>query len=202
MIAGDIKKERPILFSAPMVNAILDGSKTQTRRALRHQPEEIKHMFMKNNMSYVENIHGVEIPHWSCPYGKVGDKLWVREAWNHSNFPFGPLESGCDIFYRADYLDDPLGPDLEKSEDGIRRKWKPSIHLPRWASRINLEITGIRLERLQDISDDDCLAEGSENSSLPGIIREKYKQIWESINGPESWNANPWVWVIEFRNDL
>ncbi|WP_175777472.1 hypothetical protein [Burkholderia anthina] len=154
--------------------------------------------------------------YWTpCPYGRVGDHLWVRETWQHSNHPFGPYESDCAVFYRADYLDDPLGPDLERSADGIRRQWRPSIHMPRGAGRLTLEITGVRIECLNDCSEDDARAEGSDAigitfrrdvdskphliESLGGPYRDGFRILWESINGAGAWEANPWVWVMEFR---
>ncbi|WP_175946727.1 hypothetical protein [Burkholderia pyrrocinia] len=169
-------KERPILFSGPMVRAILDGRKTQTRRVVK-----LPHM---NSLGEWEpttiggenggrTAAGETVPLqggiWHtrtgdclmCPHGQPGDRLWVRETWQHSNHPFGPYESDCVVFYRADYLNDPLGPDLERSADGIRREWRPSIHMPRGAGRITLEITGVRVERLQSISEADAIAEGA-----------------------------------------
>jgi hypothetical protein len=147
-------KERPILFSAPMVRAILDGRKTQTRRV-------IKEKLMRGEGAHVNN----------CQYGKPGDRLWVRETF-------------CYHDYLARYL---------YKADGVTGvKWKPSIFMPRIASRIMLEITGIRVERLQDISEEDAIAEGWPKSS------DWYRSLWESINGQGSWVLNPWVWVIEF----
>src|SRR5690606_25633086 len=105
------------------------------------------------------NRHADDV-YFNCPYGEVGDYLWVRETWNHSNYPYGPYDSDCLIFYRADYDNDLLDADRKKSSDGIRRKWKPAIHMPRSASRIRLEIMNIRVERLQDISEEDVIAEG------------------------------------------
>lgn len=211
-------RERPILFSGAMVRAILDGNKTQTRRVVKLQPPA--------NTLYVIRYHHPDprVHYWAgdsgslldwvypCPQGEVGDRLYVRETWQHSNHPLGPYDSDCEVFYRADYLDDPLGPDLERSADGIRRQWRPSIHMPRAASRIVLEVTGVRVERLQDISEDDAIAEGIDgplcaaavgtapykHKLLPAAIHG-YSALWERLNGPGSWHANPWVWVIEFR---
>ena len=216
-------KERPILFSGGMVRAILDSRKTQTRRIWKMprgldwyvsgpmRGEETGDICdpASNWWGHVEAMH--------CPYGMPGDRLWVRETWQHSNHPFGPYEPDCDVFYRADYLDDPLGPDLERSADGIRRQWRPSIHMPRAACRLQLEITGVRVERLQDISDVDALAEGVEPVSVsPGTqasfwkaapdtfearetARGAFWDLWESINGNGAWETNPFVWVIDFQ---
>lgn len=218
-------KELPILFSPPMVRAILDGSKTQTRRVVKlpDNARDVQYYAPPSGRSqpgwadpgvnyWTPDISGATVSNHidPCPYGQSGDRLWVRETWNHENYPYGPDDPDCCFFYRADYLDDPLGPDLELSEDGIRRKWIPPIHMPRWASRIDLEITGVRVERLNSISEQDAIREGApgyeEGTDAPPpdefhewCYRSSFRRLWESINGPGSWDANPWVWVIEFR---
>lgn len=194
-------KERPILFSAAMVLAILDGRKTQTRRIAKNTETR--------------------------PYGRPGDRLWVREAWQHSNYPYGPYDPDCSVFYRADYFSDPHGADGEKSEEGKYRFWKPSIHMPRTASRIDLEVVSVRIERLNDISEMDAIAEGFEaitkdgktvkygipdSDGLPGSDnlgwpwfdwetdpRKAFRTLWEQINGRGSWDENPLVWATEFK---
>ena len=205
-------KERPILFSAPMVRAILAGKKSQTRRAFNDRTTKLMRAaasigevswFMdegylqENDLPYIQQF---------SPYGQPGDRLWVRETYQHANSPHGPYETGCTCFYRADYRDDPHGMDGEKSPEGKYRTWIPSIHMPRAASRINLEVVHVRVERLQAIKHVDCIAEGTPggHGSIPGYPyaatpREHYRHIWESINGRGSWDANPWVWVVEFK---
>lgn len=172
-------KERPILFSAPMVRALLDGRKTQTRRVVKPQPtatrEEAIRTYGKGGTFILEaGFFGVR-----CPYGQLGDRLWVRETWGAC--------AGSPV-YRAD--------DNATCPDGGR--WKPSIHMPRWASRITLEVTGVRVERLQDISEEDAIAEGvPEQRGDPWA----FQCLWDSINGARercSWAANPWVWAITF----
>jgi hypothetical protein len=166
-------KERPILFSGQMVNAIRDGRKRQTRRKLKGRLD----------LDFKNTIAAVTI---DCPYGKPGDKLWCRETWApHSDMPRSAIYR-CDR--GGDYQDN-VTPNF---------RWRPSIFMPRWASRILLEITAVRIERLQDISNADALAEGVE---LRGEMRPWaiYRELWESINGRGSWEVNPWVWVIEFR---
>lgn len=110
------------------------------------------------------------------------------------------------VFYRADFLGDVHGPDGEKSSEGRYRSWRPSIHMPRAASRITLEITGVRAERLQEISDADCIAEGTPggHGAIPGYLynatpNEHYRWLWDDINGRGAWEINPWVWVLKFR---
>lgn len=204
-------KERPILFSAPMARAILDGTKTQTRRAVKLPLKD-----RDFGCELAGNEVGQAEAHRLCPYGQPGDGLWVRETWQHSNFPLGPYDDACTVFYRADYLDDPHGPDGEKSAEGKYRTWIPSIHMYRSASRILLEVTDVRVERLQDISEADAIDEGIgktgpadadgrrhfglECSTIDEPTASRaYRLLWESINGAASWAANPWVWVVEFK---
>ena len=159
--------ERPILFSAPMVRAILDRTKTQTRRVVKLKPD------------YMETFLRLPNKVACCPYGQPGGRLWVRET-------FEDCESALHscVLYRAD-----------GGTPGT--KWTPSIHMPRWASRITLEITGVRVERLQDISEEDAISEGT---PFPcGGWVGGYQKLWESIHGPGSWDLNPWVWVVEFK---
>jgi hypothetical protein len=206
-------KERPILFSAPMVRAILSGSKTQTRRVMKPQPPA--HV---NDFCTFHNPKGPGLAHFGfdpvarealdwfavCPYGQVGDRLWVREAWAH----VGTCDPGLTV-YRADYpACVPRQYQNVPPDESI--KWKPSIHMFRADSRITLEITEVRVERLQDISEADAIAEGAPPShpsidkvshefGYPDFSRSWYAQLWEQINGAGSWEANPWVWAVNFR---
>ena len=192
-------KEKPILFSGPMVRAILDGRKTQTRRVVKPQP------------AYVNSLG---IPFWPggkgpvdyrlCPHGAEGDRLWVKETHRFDGIDqrIGVREKRIEeLSYRADMEGDPSCDDCA---------WRPSIFMPRWASRITLEIVSVRVERLQDISEEDAIAEGVTvhmdavitAATIPGVKGPAYLEyfdLWESINGPGSWDANPWVWVIEFK---
>jgi hypothetical protein len=207
-------KERPILFSAPMVRAILDGSKTQTRRVVKWpawaQPHpEVFARDLRDGQE-VWYVPGDDQPSkvMRCPYGQPGDRLWVRETFLHVT----KMENECfvvdgdgnyveETWYRADQKAYSYHPDgSEESTENI--PWKPSIHMPRWASRITLEITGVRVEHLQDISDEDSLSEGVYPTSTglyPGSPRAAYQKLWEQLHGLGSWDANPWVWVVEFR---
>ena len=201
---------RPILFSAPMVRALLDGRKTQTRRVFK--PERMtwdaKGRYTTHAMRGGEVVmtgSGPFLPNdWLhyCPYGQPSDRLWVRETWSDNSATHVPGINQR-VYYRADYP--------EGSYKSVLH-WHPSIHMPRWASRITLEITGVRVERLQDISEADAIAEGvsydpGEGGTywVPGLgcssdtATGSYRLLWESINGPGSWGANPWVWLVEFN---
>lgn len=218
-------RERPILFSAPMVRAILAGQKTQTRRIVKPQPDiaqagPISGMGIcavrTPNDQHLGRL-GKVIP---CAYGQPGDCLWVRESFS------GPwcmeAQDGCaaappskwgrssPIWYWAD----------GNPDEGDWTKPRPSIHMPRWASRITLEIVSVRVQRLQDIKDADAQAEGVEGhyiedgwywrnymlsdadaavSPMLTSAKDSFYTLWKSINGAESWAANPWVWAVEFR---
>jgi hypothetical protein len=182
--------ERPILFSAEMVRAILDGRKTQTRRNIKYTTEHRGPI----NPAYLE-AHK-DHPGWKdiCPYGQPGDLLWVRETW--TQYPIELNPEPCDAWYKATSNGPP--PPF---------KWRPSIHMPRWASRITLRITDIRVERLQDISEDDARAEGCPYSAewagrfvdRDETAKTWFKSLWNKINGPGAWDENPWVWAISFE---
>jgi hypothetical protein len=193
-------KERPILFQGAMVRAILAGSKTQTRR--------IVDLARMPRWPELHPEMGDILP--LCPYGQPGDRLWVRENARCDYRGETPPEKRGTIGvsyqagggrmqpYTLDRRDDyPWFPRLSHNIDGSMR-WAPGIHMPRWASRILLEVTGVRVERLQAISTRDCWAEGIPASPDVNPIHE-YEELWESINGAGSWAANPWVWVVEFR---
>ena len=221
--------ERPILFSAEMVRAILDGRKTQTRRVMKVQPYPDSIVTVEHYNQTVIDRHGDMQPgpevfgaHWDdgeyglrCPYGAPGDFLWVRETW-------APLP-GCVVlnvaFYRADgehvVLDDGDGFTAVNKDGSEKSPWRPSIHMPRWASRMTLEVKSVRVERLQDISEDDARAEGATPATEPPTAaalmtavgrgawfmphRSAFANLWNTINGPGAWDANPWVWVIGFE---
>lgn len=210
-------KDRPILFSAPMVRSLLNGTKTQTRRVVkwRDPAPGLNLSFSGLAATRIEGSNGFVLESrtrasWEfrssvtpCPYGVPGDQLWVREAFAKVD---GQTRPWIETDYRATYehgcrLADHLG---------IKKRWTPSIHMPRAASRITLEITGVRVERLQAISDEDCVHEGCgatlaaigvPTTSTPAetIPRAMFRELWQSINGAESWDANPWVWVVEFQ---
>ncbi len=237
-------KEKPILLNAEMVRAVLDGRKTQTRRIapisqLKIEPYERD--MVTWNVQFSKAFKGVTgsysggrlseseakrvIASQFCPFGAVGDRLWVRETFaGHyiDDDQIQDIKDGRDkasdlCEYRADY------PSGAQALEG----WTPSIHMPRWASRITLEITGVRVERLQDISEGDAKAEGlaeitkdgslfkfgipdrdgypgNDDNGWPWTEWERnpvdaYRKLWQSIYGADSWQANPWVWVIEFK---
>lgn len=218
--------EQPILFSTPMVKALLDGRKMQTRRVITPQPK-----FVESSCRWywekALDVHGEPLVdasrHWweyygTSPYGAVGDRLWLRETFcvgyaigggNFTALLFDGCENVRKVFYRATDDDEP---------DEPKRLWKPSIFMPRWASRITLELTAVRVERVQDISRTDAIAEGvctdewlewrenalsvglPEGSRIPDEIDE-YAGLWNKLNFKRGygWEVNPWVWVLEFK---
>ncbi|EKK3979887.1 hypothetical protein PNF43_001437 [Cronobacter sakazakii] len=210
-------KERPINFNAEMVRAILDGRKTQTRRIMKVQPENAELGLRRITDSSVAKEVGMYfwcladacgVKHrsnlFSCPFGVVGDRIWVRETWAEAGASAPDLK-----LYRANYPEH-VPPYYENVPPAEEIRWKPSIHMPRAASRITLEITGVRVERLQDISRVDAMAEGappshpsidavSRDYGFPDFSRSWFGQTWQHIYGAESWQANPWVWVVEFK---
>ena len=194
-------KERPILFSGPMVRAILEGRKTQTRRVLNPQPTawESNDAFL----TWAKNPNGdspMTLSHFAglSPYGQAGDQLWVRETfWPRPFRTPRDMREGADtwpaVFYDADK------PDADCLQ-GWGWKRKPSIFLPRALSRIGLEITNVRVERLRDISEQDARSEGMLTTGVGA--RASFMVGWDSINGKRkgcTWSDNPWVWVIEFK---
>jgi hypothetical protein len=226
-------KERPILFSAPMVRALLAGTKTQTRRIVKHQPQRgvvedapelgegwiwwprgKKHERYNNPCDANLLDHGMRASPFAYAYR--GDRLWVRETWQPiwaaDKRPSSDSADGWNLGYPAtdgvqEYRDD---------EHGTTTRCKPAIFMPRWASRLTLEVTGVRVERVQDISGEDAIAEGIDpKSHLCGCevcrmtsqlcpatetsLGLAYADLWRDINGAESWDANPWVWVVSFR---
>lgn len=221
-----------MIFNGEMVRAILDGSKTQTRRIMKVQPSDgfypthngydldlNAHWYtpgVVDKNGYLQpakkDVFGVadENEGYTCPFGAVGDRIWVREAFQ------GPLVSEelleeyrayPEKFENPEYCeyaaDGGPRPEYCDLDDNLRHGWRPSIHMPRWASRITLEITGVRVERLRDLSEDDAKSEGITPSSggvLPGWeYRINFRDLWMSIYGADNWEANPWVWVIEFK---
>lgn len=228
--------EHPILFSTEMVKAILEGRKSQTRRIIKesfngcmtHGPhpcpnepvvlipgEVLEHPFEDGKSMTIDYPQVRAIFHCStldaeakCPFGKARDKLWVRETWAMTKYYNGLTEEGFPV-YKADY---PVRPEASK--------WKPGIHMPKDFARIWLEVEEVRVERLQDISEEDVIAEGIEPDpsglQSDGVTEwmnyknygqgfryvhplDSYQSLWQSINGPESWEQNPFVWVIKFK---
>ena len=185
--------ERPILFSAPMVRALLAGTKTQTRRKYKPRmpaPYEVVDEGPDGKpwpfYEHPETMTNYEpVP---CPYGVPGDRLWVRET-------FFEIPDG--VFYRA------TDPTWDEERENTRVKWKPSIFMRRRQSRLTLEVTDVRVERVQDISAADAVAEGVLHGFGEGVAanvpRALYRELWGEINGADSWAANPWVWVVSFR---
>jgi len=205
--------ERPILFSDAMVRAILSGTKTQTRRVMTPQPIEGCGAPVVGAYHPIVVRRGIEEPSperwgasteeqsWPCPYGQPGDRLWVREAWSIAT------GNGHRIVYRAD-VGSALWPSTVETPSG--RVWRPSTHMKRAQSRLTLEVTSVRVERVQSISEEDARAEGVSAGPSAALAetpigvsaREAFADLWESINGERadrSWSANPWVWCVGFK---
>ncbi|HFD7189351.1 TPA: hypothetical protein ACF5TK_000880 [Klebsiella pneumoniae] len=224
-------KERGMIFNSEMVRAILDGRKTQTRRIMAPQPaDDIERGIFPNPevigwKSSLRHKHGSTTAHF-CPYGKPGDRIWVREAFRvHSR-----ATDVATLVYKASVRNSWTEQTLRVpvavcNKPATPEKWTPSLHMPRWASRILLEITDVRVERLNTISPEDAESEGLECTNFTGFgdepglpsypepdvyfdpLKKQWKEyppeafagLWESIYGEGSWQANPWVWVIEFK---
>lgn len=197
-------KERPLLYSTPMVQATLEGRKTQTRRVVKPQPEQILAQGIVDGRGYGITTERNTISHY-CPYGQPGDRLWVRETLIQQG------ELGLQYVADSEWIDEAIIP-VSYGPYGGDYTFRniPAIHMPRWACRLLLEITAIRVERLQDISEEDAIREGVFWDSESGFwyvgdtlqaqsATEAFMKLWIAINGEESWKANPWVWAIEFR---
>ena len=202
--------EKPIIFSGPMIRAILDGTKTQTRRIAKlNASGRVKEVGSPRNW-HCGDPNAIE----ACPFGKVGSHLWVRESFQYESTT-GEYEfdlKKCIVRYKATEPD--AGPWMN-AEDEESYAWRPSIHLPRWASRITLEVVRVRLERLQGITEEDAIAEGIDEDgeeyaegerlqsagSPQSPFRYAFVSLWNSINGKRgfSWAANPYVWALTFK---
>uniref|UniRef100_UPI00260F1BED hypothetical protein n=1 Tax=uncultured Microbulbifer sp. TaxID=348147 RepID=UPI00260F1BED len=221
-----IAKERPILFNGPMVRAILEGRKTQTRRIIGSKKKPVDTFIQdtqfidgkEQSLGFEDENGGWFDTEEMCPYGHKGDRLWVRETWwqagdSHPTYPDDDEEKWLGsrrVHYSADgpppnepnkfYPNGLSGKSYSAADPNKFWKKRPSIHMPRWASRIDLEITRIGVERLQDISEEDAKAEG-----MVSLYTDKYTHFlefcdtWKEIYGANSWDANPWVWVVKFK---
>lgn len=220
-------KTKPIIFNGEMVRAILEGRKAQTRRVIKPQPPHLSRHAVYNDSGYGPDNGWYWGPYGGfakCPYGKPGDRLWVRETWAHCQpildikKPDGRLITEMSdgyAAYRADgyetIVDYKEQVALTAGHEVVVRddRWRPSIHMPRWASRITLEITGVRVERVREISEADARIEGPpdvHNKDWPTVAAyhpvDAFRHLWDSINGKKpgrAWDDNPWVWVIEFK---
>ncbi|MFM4167590.1 hypothetical protein AB8R50_21345 [Klebsiella pneumoniae subsp. ozaenae] len=196
-------KERGMIFNGELVRAILDGRKTQTRRPIKWKQTRFTEIGEREDGSkwpWSEDAeHACDFWH-PCPFGAVGDRIWVREAFRvHSR-----ATDVATLVYKASERNSWTEqtrrvPVAVCNKPATPEKWTPSLHMPRWASRILLEITGVRVERLRSMSQDDARAEGVIAASGPMEAGLAFRELWDSIYGEESWKANPWVWVIEFK---
>ncbi|ECD9611544.1 hypothetical protein FNZ18_19580 [Salmonella enterica subsp. salamae] len=198
-------KERGMIFNGEMVRAILDGRKTQTRRPIKWKQTRFTEVAERDDGSlwpWAEDCERGGDIWFACPFGEVGDRIWVRETfgWQIRRDPLGG--TGEFRVYRA------TTPDAVRyqtaSGEAAPMKWIPSIHMPRWASRITLEITDVRVERLNAISEEDAQAEGVQSACYEitppeAAYRVGFGEVWRGIYGEESWVSNLWVWVIEFK---
>lgn len=227
-----MSKDYPVIFNEEMVRAILDGRKTQTRRVIKLSHERgMLNPVVRGRNGEISSV-SCRLAPTLCPFGQPGDLLWVRETWAllgnedgcyvdwNDNLCKGDEKSAARI-YRASCEQRPGDYGLWSIPDDADWKphtddhkfegaWRPSIHMPRWACRILLEITNVRVERLNSISQADAIAEGmppshpsidavSRDLGYPDFSRSAFAQLWQSLYGEESWQANPWVWVVEFK---
>ena len=222
-------KKRPILFNTEMVRAVLDGRKTQTRRVIKPKVAWRGRYEGGYDLVPVAMTHPPGMWCWEhggqyddigrCPYGVPGDRLWVRETWRHYgnsaryDADAGHWQSKALVIYRADdeatevLMDDP--PSYGPSDAKGWARWRPSIHMPRAMSRISLEVTGVRVERIDEITINDCIAEGINGEFPVGLpptlackaVAHDFRELWDSINAKRGygWDVNPWVWVVEFK---
>lgn len=222
-----------MIFNAEMVHAILAGRKTQTRRIMKVQPEsnQLGLLLITDSTKHSEigkyhwaesNATGnhVRSKLFSCPFGAVGDQIWVRETFQGPLFDYELMDEYLEDsskFEKPEFCqyaaDGGHRPEYQDADDNLRHGWRPSIHMPRWASRILLEITDVRVERLNAISEEDARAEGIIDGGCLNCgepepcgcanpepdATDAFAYLWQSIYGQESWNANPWVWVISFE---
>ncbi len=217
-------REKGLIFNSEMVRAILDGRKTQTRRPIKWKQTRFTEIGEREDGSkwpWSEDAeHACDFWH-PCPFGAVGDRIWVRETWSSDFANYYPNDR---VWYAADnnrqldidMVDGVRGIYSPESDVHVPFRWHPSIHMPRWASRILLEITDVRVERLNAISEEDAEAEGinmealydsqdcydciaDHNMTGRPTVTGAFKYLWESIYGEEGWKSNPWVWVIEFK---
>lgn len=218
-------KERGMIFNGEMVRAILDGRKTQTRRPIKWKQTRFTEIGEREDGSrwpWREDAeHACDFWH-PCPFGAVGDRIWVRETFQGPLFDFEQMEAyqeDSSKFKKPEFCvykaDGKPAPEFFDADENLHCCWRPSIHMPRWASRITLEITGVRVERLHSISERDAVREGlyqlpasGRYCLQPGMqyfgeashsAKEVYSWLWESIYGTENWHSNPWVWVVEFK---
>lgn len=229
-------RERPIIFSAPMIRALLAGTKTQTRRVVKGLRPQIEHA--THTLPRRGETHNGMVEWWAgkifvedgrCPYGQPGDRLWVREAWRYQcdiGNLFDCIEYRCDGARRKPEFDrfpsveqytwHRFSDRCEHSHNSGGEGWRSPIHMPRWSSRITLEITDVRVQRVQDISEEDAKAEGirwTEGGPLHAHIwlshvggecnfptaRDAYRGLWNDINGDASWDSDPWCWCLNFK---
>ena len=197
-------REKPILFSTPMVQAILDDRKSMTRRVIKPQPSEnVNRVIMERGLEgtvrakFMANTYCLS--RYDSPQYQPGDILWVRETWQNLAEDSDDGEMYNNWLYKADKENTPFGHDDEGNPFYL--KWRPSIHMPKVAARIWLEVVSVRVERLQEITYDDCLREGMWNYGTDVDTLAAFQELWQNLNAKHGydWDINPWVWVVEFK---
>lgn len=206
--------EKPILFSGAMVRAILEGRKTQTRRVMQFprvwKQQGITHDDLRSCGFWFAGGEAWQYGDEQLPQQYItGSRLWVRETFGLTDVPVSQINRPCAIWPDSNYEDGYAAAiyraDGEwatpNSPDSGRFVWQPSIFMPRWASRITLEVTDVRVERVRDISEMDARAEGYPQKTKPETARDWYHRLWDEINAKRGfgWDVNPWVWVINFK---
>ncbi|EAS9163434.1 hypothetical protein ABN77_06625 [Salmonella enterica subsp. salamae] len=196
-------KERGMIFNGEMVRAILEGRKTQTWRPFNWRRQPAMEMAERDDGSlwpWAEDCERGGDIWFACPFGEVGDRIWVRETFRvHSR-----ATDVATLVYRASVRNSWTEqthrvPVAVCNKPATPEKWTPSIHMPRWASRITLEIIDVRVERLNSITESDAEAEGVTDTGFGDLLVDGFRYLWKSIYGDDSWQANPWMWVIEFK---
>ena len=208
---AEVMTERPILFSYPMVRAIINGTKTQTRRVVKAECPpgcdgvERQFHFATGTPFWRFSTPVSMEPGFTCPYGEPGDRLWVREThqafWIDDQRPDLDFAESKGVGWRVGYVATAGVEDMHDMDKGVGVWCRPSIHMPRWASRITIELTDVSVERVQNISEDDARAEGVYPIESDGMAhRTEFAILWDQINHVRApWASNPWVWALTFR---
>jgi len=195
--------ERPILFSGAEVRAILAGTKTQARRIVKPHPDADGLVRLACQSLW----NDTDAREYRCPFGVAGDRLWVKETWQHAKVQHCLCSQAsepvpCDDWQEGNGCRADRGQVVYGANGAGVRRWRPSVHMPRWASRITLEVTGVRVQRVQDISEEDAMAEGcagDESGLTDHGVKNEFAVLWNNIHGPGAWERNEWVFAVSFK---